>query len=439
MGLLLRAVVGSAAYLALATLPLALALVADPIARPRPFALELSVALGLVAFALFALELGLVSRLRAASEPFGTDALMLFHRQMGIAASLFALAHPLLLGRGALALANPFSGPAASRLGAASLWSAVALVLSSVLRKRLGLRYELWKGAHQLLAITVIGTMWLHVRAVGGYSSAPLVSGVTTGYSLLFVGLMLRYEVVRPLLLARRPWVVVDNRDEGASTRTLVLRPAGHRGIDFSPGQFAWLLTGRTPLLSQQHPISFSSSAAPAAERRVELSIKALGDWSGGVVPALEPGARVWLDGPFGAFTVDRAAAQGFVLIAGGIGITPMRSILLTMRDRGDRRPVVLFHAASHPRRAVFRAELQGLRSELDLRIVEVFEEPDADWAGERGRVTADVLRRHLPADLRHLEFLVCGPPGMIDGVERALLGLGVAPERLTSERFDMV
>lgn len=439
MRLLLRAFSWSTTYVVLALLPLGAALASEPTGGRRPFTVELSVALGFVAFALFAIELALVSRLRAASVPFGTDALMLFHRHMGIAAAGFALAHPVMLGRDAWPMLDPFGGTAASRPGAIAFWSAAALVGSSVLRKRLKLPYEAWKRSHQVLAVVVIAFAWLHAREVGRYTSAPLAGGALSAYALLFLLLMLRYEVVRPLALSRTPWEVVENRDEGGDTRTLVVRPSGHGGLRFAPGQFVWLLTGRSPLLSQQHPISISSSAEPVPEARLELSIKALGDWSRSVVPRIAPGTRVWLDGPFGAFSIDRVAARGVVMIAGGIGITPMRSMLRTMRDRGDRRPVVLLYAASHPRRAVFRQDFERLASELDLRVVYVFERPDPDWTGERGYVTAEALRRHVPGEPRDWHYFVCGPPPMMDALERILAGLGVPAGQVRTERFDMV
>src|SRR5690606_40162353 len=112
---------------------------------------------------------------------------------------------------------------------------------------------------------------------------------------------------------------------EGRS-RLRRLRRVGHGGFLFGPGQSAWLATGRHPVWSAQHPISIASSAEPAPDGALEFGIKALGDWSGEVVPALGPGARVWVDGPFGAFTPEGRPAQGYVLIAGGIGISPMRS-----------------------------------------------------------------------------------------------------------------
>jgi len=199
------------------------------------------------------------------------------------------------------------------------------------------------------------------------------------------------------------------------------------------------LITGRTPLTGQQHPMTISSSAEPGPDRRLEFSIKALGDWSRDVVPTLQPGSRLWIDGPHGAFTPDREPGQGLVLIAGGVGITPMRSILLTMRDREDRRPVLAIVGARSPERVIFGDEMAALAGEIDLETVYVFEEPPPDWTGERGFINADVLRRHLPRHAERYQYFVCGPAPMMDAVEAALIEVGVPPACVHTERFDMV
>jgi ferredoxin-NADP reductase len=167
--------------------------------------------------------------------------------------------------------------------------------------------------------------------------------------------------------------------------------------------------------------------------------VKALGDWSRVVVPALAPGTRVWVDGAFGAFTTEAKAAQGFVLIAGGIGIAPIRSMLHTMRDRGDRRHVILLYAARNETRAPFREEIEGLREHLNLDITYVFEEPHRDWTGERGYLTTAILKRHLPPHFERYHYFVCGPLPMIDAVEAMLVEAGVAPRSIDSERFNVV
>lgn len=441
MSLLVRGIFWFGLYLALALAPLGAALLVDPIALRRDFGLEFGVALGLVAYALMVLEFALVGRLRGVSEPFGMDALMLFHRLMGSAALLFTLGHTALLAwRGpGLALLDPFRGGALVQSGWLALLLTLLLVGVSLGRKRLRLSYERWLLAHRVGAILLVGAMLAHALAANAYARSPIVRGVLIAYAGLFLALLLVYRLARPLRAWRKPYEVLENRDEGADTRTLVVRPLGHAGFDFAPGQFAWLVTGRSPLALEQHPISIASSAEQGAERALEFSIKDLGDWSGERVPRIRPGERLWLDGPYGSFTPDREPALGFVLIAGGIGITPMRSMLLTMRDRGDRRPALLLYAAHDPTRAIYARDFELLQRQLALRIVYVYEEPPPGWEGERGLVTRELLARHLPPMHRHHQFFVCGPGPMMDAVERSLAALGVPPERVQSERFDMV
>lgn len=441
MGLLFRGAVWFGLYVLLAILPLVVAAVADPHPGARGFVSELAVGAGLVAFALMSMQFALVTRLKAASQPFGTDAMMQFHRQLGITAVVLVVLHPLLLLPGGAGPASwqPFTGGTVTRTGAAALWGALLILFTSLFRRGLRLSYGAWNGIHLLGALLVVGAMTWHVMAAAGYTAAPVVRWMLGGYAFLAVVLLLRYRILRPAFLRRRPWTVVENRDEGADTRTLLVRPDGHRGFAFQPGQFAWVITGPNPLLGAQHPVTISSSAEPSPGGELEFSIKALGDWSSRVVPALEPGDRLWVDGPYGVFTPDREPGQGLVLIAGGIGISPMRSMLLTMRDRADRRPALLFYAAHDAGRAPYLGELEKLAESMALEVVHVWEVPEADWQGEQGRIDADMLRRHLPAHCEHYQYFVCGPVPMTDAMERALTAIGIPADRVHSERFNLV
>lgn len=426
------------AYVSLVCLPLVVAALSDPLAAPRPILADIGVAFGLLGLALLLVQFALVSRLRPVSRPFGSDALMQWHRGMGIAALVFVIVHPLLAPEVTWRAWNPFGGPAGPQAGAIAFWATAAIVVSSMWRRRLRLGYEVWRAAHLLLALLVAAAAFWHALAMGPYSSAPAVRWTLAGYAGLFAALLVRYRVVRPALLLRRPWEVVANEDIGGSTRLLRVRPSGHGGLRFEPGQFAWILTGASPVVADEHPLSIASSAEPNPEGGVEFAIKALGDWSGRTVPSLAPGRRVWVDGPFGGFTPS-ASDRGLVLVAGGIGIAPMRSILLTLRDRGDRRGVWLFYAASDWSRVVFRDEIERLERELDLSVCFVFEKPDAAWNGERGFITRDILARHLPGDLVELEYFVCGPVPMMDAIEPTLASLGVPSARVHTERFQVV
>lgn len=427
------------ALLLLILAPLGVAALAGPTPTSRAFWTEVGIALGFLGFSLILVQFALVSRLAPVSRPFGSDALMQWHRGMGLAALGFVVLHPLLLSGVPWSAWNPFSGSVLMQTGAVAFWGTVLVVTTSVWRRRLRLSYEAWQIAHLALACLITITATWHIVAAGFYSRTPAVRWVLVGYVALFAVLLLRYRLVRPVMLLRRPWSVEANRDIGGSVRLLRVRPVGHAGVRFAAGQFAWLVTGSNPVLSQQHPLSFASSAIPATDGAVEFAVKNLGDWSGQVVPALTPGQRVWIDGPFGAFTPDVTAHHGLVLIAGGIGIAPMRSVLLTLRDSGHQRPVWLFHAASNWSRVVFRDEIAALASELDVRVCYVFEHPDAEWTGERGRITRDVLERHLPADRQALDCFVCGPVAMMDAMEASLADMGVPDRQIHTERFQMV
>jgi predicted ferric reductase len=441
VSLLLRGLVWFGLYVALTLLPLVVAWWERPWEAPRPFLVEASVATGLLALPLMVFQFALVSRLGPASRPFGSDALMQVHAQVGLVALAAVVVHPLLLlGHGVpLTAWNPFGGPWLLQTGAIALWATLLIVVTSVFRRRLRLSYEAWQVLHLVLAVVLTAAMILHILAARGYAAEPGMRALLVAYGALGFGVLLHYRVLRPLIIWRRPWTLVENRDVGGSTRLLRVRPAGHRGFAFEAGQFAWLITGSSPLWSAQHPISMASTAERAPDGTIEFGIKALGDWSGTVVPALEPGARLWVDGAFGAFTPEGHPAQGYVLIAGGIGISPMRSILQTLRDREDVRPIVLFYAAHDWTRVSFRDELEGLRQSLNLTIVYVFEAPGDDWTGERGYVTADVLCRHLPRQYRRFMYFMCGPVPMMDALELALVEIGVPAGAIQSERFDMV
>jgi predicted ferric reductase len=231
----------------------------------------------------------------------------------------------------------------------------------------------------------------------------------------------------------------VENRVERGDARTLVLKPVGHKGFSFSPGQFAWIKTGRTPFGMGQHPISISSNSEEPPEGQVAFTIKSLGDWSGEEVPEIGPGATVWVDGPHGVFSIDRQQGMGYVLIGGGVGITPLYSMCQAMAEREDVRPVLLFYGGQDWESLTFREEFDTLSGRMNLQVIYVLSNPSEDWQGETGYINGDIVSRYLPKQFKRFIFLICGPPPLMDAMEEALPALGVAPEKVLTERFEMV
>ena len=430
-------------YLWLVALPLCVGAIWPGAMGGRPFGVQFGVACGFAGLTILILELALVSEIQAVASVFGQDALLQFHRQMGLVGSGLLVLHAVLVMQGTYPLAwlNPFfdETPWAMRWGTGALLALALLAGLSLGRRRLGLAYQWWQFTHGLLADVAIAGGLAHIVLFSGFSAERPMLAVLTVYGGGAAALRFWFKVVRPWRLWRRPWEIVENRAENRDTHTLVLRPVGHAGFLFEPGQFAWLNTGGTPFHGDRHPISMSSAAGDEAGQEVAFTIKALGDWSGEVVPRLAPGRRVWVDGPHGDFTADREQGPGYVLIGGGSGICPLVSICATMARRGDVRPVILFYAASQRSRMAFEGQLAELAGRMNLRVVPVLEEPPAEWTGEQGYLTVDALRRHLPPQYRRFQYLVCGPEAMMDAVEPMLLQLGVPVDRIHTERFVMV
>jgi predicted ferric reductase len=163
------------------------------------------------------------------------------------------------------------------------------------------------------------------------------------------------------------------------------MHPDGHPGFRFSPGPFGWLTVWGSPSKISGHPFSFSSSAE-VTDGQVEMSIRNLGDFTSAIrkVPV---GQRLYLDGPHGAFTIGNPA-DIHVLIAGGVGITPMMSMMRTLADRSDTRPVILLYGSRDWESITFREELEALKARLNLTIVYVLADPPAGWTGEQGFIT---------------------------------------------------
>src|SRR5690606_6358598 len=147
--------------------------------------------------------------------------------------------------------------------------------------------------------------------------------------------------------------------------------------------------------------------SAPTPGGRLAFAIKELGDFTR-TIGGIEPGERCWVDAPYGAFSIDRRPdTPGYVFVAGGIGLAPMVGMLRALAERGDRRTHLLIAAHSRWNRVPLREAVAELADRLDLRVVHVLEEPPADWSGERGLVTRDLLDRHLPPHRAELEYFV--------------------------------
>ncbi len=418
-----------ALFLTVVLLPVWLMLL-PPVPSGRPFWLEFSVALGFFGLTQIAVQFVLIARFKSVTAPYGIDVILQFHRQLAVVAIAAVVAHPLIIvldNPSRLKLLNPLGGNWASRFALLSVLALLAIAVTTIYREKLKINYEYWRLSHLLLGVTAVVFAQLHVSLAGLYTN-------TLWKQAIWIGLVIYLRILKPIWQRGSEWRVAEVRPERGNTCTLVLEPVDHPGMSFMPGQFAWLKLGSTFTL-EEHPFSFSSSAE--RQNRVEFGIKALGDFSGSIKD-VPPGTRASLDGPHGAFCIDRYPAVGFVLIAGGVGITPMMSFLHTMADRRDPRPVVLFYADRGWEGIAYREELDRLQKHLKLEVIYVLQDPPEGWEGERGFISQEMLQKRLPKELIHRNFFICGPPRMMEAVHDALRAQGVRQEHIHMEQFNL-
>jgi predicted ferric reductase len=404
------------------------------------FAWDFPMALGYAGLAMLGVQFALTARFRRATAPFGIDIVYYFHRYLAVFAlavvgthyGLLRLLHPEVLGT-----ADPATAPSYMTAGRIALVLFAVVVVVALVRKRVQLEYDRWRFMHALLATTAFALALWHLHGAGRFLDTAWKQWLWSVYGAFWVALIVYVRILRPLHTRKERWTVAEVRPERGQVWTLALQPQSGGRLRFSPGQFAWLTLRASPFAMREHPFSIASSAERG--ERLELSIKALGDFTS-TIKDMNVGEAAWIDAPYGTFSIDDyPAAPGYAFVAGGIGVAPVMSMLRTLADRGDRRPLVLFYGNRVWDRVAFREELDALTTRLNLAVVHVLLEPPADWTGERGFISEEVLMRHLPPERHRLHCFLCGPTPMTTSVELSLAALGVPAAQVHSEIFDWV
>ena len=426
-------------YLVLVLSPL-LILMLGEIPPGSGFWWDFSMALGFSAMAMMGVQFLLTARFRRASTPFGIDIIYYFHRYLAlIALGLISLHYIIIRINNAdvLGAINPLLAPWYMTAGRVSFVLFAMLVITSLWRKQLRIHYDEWRMLHIGMAMTGFFLALGHIEGVGYYIDAPAKRWLWTGYTLFWLWLIIYLRLIKPWRMRSKPYQVVEVREERGNSWTLALEPNGHDGLSFKSGQFAWLTLRHSPWHIKEHPFSFSSSAA--GQGRLEFTIKELGDFTR-TIKNIQVGETAYLDGPYGVFSVEQYPnSSGFVFIAGGVGVAPVISMLRTLADRHEHRPLWFIYSNNCWQDVIFREELEVLKKRLDLRLVDILTEPPPDWRGESGFITQQLLQKVLADDAQNYEYFLCGPRPMSETVQQGLRDLKVPLGQIHFELFDMV
>jgi ferredoxin-NADP reductase/DMSO/TMAO reductase YedYZ heme-binding membrane subunit len=303
----------------------------------------------------------------------------------------------------------------------------VAAFSARAARRRLS--YETWYYAH-LYTYLAIALAFSHQFADGPAFVASLAARVVWSAMYVTVAvLIVWYRILTPLRNAVRHRFVVQNvRPEAPGIVSVFIAGRDFDRLRAEPGQFfRWRFLTRQ-LGWQSHPYSLSAMPQPDLMR---ITVKARGDHSGSLA-SLTPGTRVIAEGPYGAFT-PALTGRRVLLIAGGVGITPIRAMFAALPKRMQADGITLLYRASHPRDVVFSRELDAIAADRNASLHYLI--------GSRGQLGYDPLapenlQQMVPA-LHRYEAYVCGPPGMTQTAVDSLRALGVPRRRIHRESFD--
>ncbi|WP_198153642.1 ferredoxin reductase family protein [Catenuloplanes japonicus] len=389
--------------------------------------------LGLHLGLVLALQLLLIARLPFLERRIGMDHLTVWHRWTGFGVFWLVLLHPtfVLLGfaqhdgvpvfRVAASLGGQW--PVLLGMIAAALIGVMALTSVRALRRRLP--YEAWHAIHLLVYAVIVLAVIHQVYEGASFNGTGWARAYWWSLWAFAIGALLINRLVVPLIRnARhrlRVAVVVPEGDHAVSVHVT------GRDLDTlraRPGQFFWWRFPGHNAWWQVNP--WSLSAAPDG-RTLRLTAKAVGTTSAGL-RHLPVGARVWVEGPYGALTSANRTRRDTLLIAGGIGVTPIRALLDDPDLNGD---IVVLYRARTPDDAVLLAEIRDLAGRRRAR-VHLLTGPTTPG---NQPFSPESLRALVP-DITDRDVYLCGPAPMADTVLRSLKTLGVPPAQRHIEAF---
>jgi predicted ferric reductase len=397
--------------------------------------------LGLVAACLLQLQLVWSARLRLLDRIFALNNLYSIHGAAGIGLAAMVLVHPLLTLLPDDMLLIPLQPRYWPEFVGVSLLALLAAsVLVSAFRRALGIPYRMWRLGHRVMGAVLPALLFTHVLSVSSTFEAGAPRSTAIAAACLY-GMGYLWVLARPLRL-RKGFMVSAVEPAGAGSHSLRLKPLarkpsrrGDPGRNL-PGQFAFLTLFSRHLTREEHP--FTIASAPSGSGEQEFIIRESGDWTRKAGLA-QPGDRARVDGPYGLFTHLRLApGRELIMIAGGIGITPMLSMLRSMADDGDRRSITLVWSNKSREHIVFPGEIEDLEARLPgLRVFHVFTE-DPEGGHVPGRLDRGRLAGLLEDCGPEAAVFMCGPPAMMRSVFGALRKIGYSRRAIFTERFSL-
>jgi len=401
---------------------------------------------GTIAFTWFLNQLIIAARPKSVEKGFGLDRMYRVHTQIAVAAVVLAVIHKTLFNGGWA------FGPAPDWLSL-NLFILVTLVSliymgHSVLLKfepiaklRTGedgkprISYQNIKLFHNLSVLAVI-IVFFHIRGTSEVNGNVSLDAYFTIYLILALAFYVYHKFIRSILLNKDPYTIRRVTADSTNIVSLDLVNAQNHRMVYKPGQFVFLSAQSSAVDREQHPFSISSS--PGHDRSFRLTIKDLGDYTS-KIGAVQQGDTATIEGPYGNFThTDLPSGTPLVFIAGGVGITPMISMLGHLSRHQPDTTVDLLWCARYRDDLIRYDEVQNISTAMKNLTVTPILSRDEEWEGEKGRISRGHLEPLVtgPQSDPEIHFFICGPHQLMMDVIEHLKDMSVGSDRIHFEDF---
>ncbi|MDQ0989883.1 ferric reductase-like transmembrane domain-containing protein [Streptomyces sp. V3I7] len=380
-----------------------------------------------------AVLVGLMARVPLLESRVGSDRVARWHAMAGRYTVCLLLAHVALIVAGysvqdrtsllGEALAVVHLPDMLKATAATATLLTVGFVSARAVRRRVS--HEFWFYVHLLTYAAVFLAFGHQVGLGGDFTGNRVATAFWYALYLGDAGLVCWFRILAPVRLNRRHRLHVESvHQEAPGVYSVAVRGRRLDELGARPGQFLrWrFLAPGTSWTSTPYSLS-----APPRPDRLRITVKALGDHSAAVA-RLRPGTRVWAEGPYGSLTADRAGAHRSLLIAGGVGITPLRALFETLPGE-----VALIYRARTAEDLALAGELEAIARWRGAQLLYALNGP----AGQRPGITAEWLCAAFP-QVAGYDVYLCGPHGFARSVYEALRAAGVPDRRIHHESFEL-
>jgi predicted ferric reductase len=445
MNIKLRRLFWLSIYFLIPFFPIAAIMFVREVERVDPYYV-LSMAAGVMAFVWLVNQLMLSARPRFVERYFGMDRIYRFHSLMAVVSILLAIGHMLVkilrfhilakLGLTALIL---FASGIVFSLIFMEDSTLQRYKIFSLTRRWLQKNFQLKRPVvilfHNLMPVALT-ILLVHVLTTSG--TFFYFSGLRwfyIGYFLLGIGFYFYHKFIRKAVLRKNAYRVIENSPEAANIRTLRFAPIASELFKYQPGQFVFVTILQGGIEAEAHPFSISSS--PTNADYFSITVKALGDFTSRL-DQVKIGSKVLVEGPYGIFShLNHPEENELVFLAGGIGITPLLSMLRHLHATNPQRAVTLLWGTQKQSDLIAWQEISQMQQEMpNFRPIPILSNDD-NWEGEKGFLNRERLKKYIgEGDLNNRRVFLCGPALMMDLCLGGLKSIGYKRSQIHYERF---